>query len=859
MTKKKQKKNIIKRIAKWFGGLILILLILLITAPYLFKDKIKEMVMKSINENVNATVTFEELDLSFLKNFPLASVSLKKIDVINKAPFEGDTLFHTEELNLNMKLTELFKGSDESMNIQSFTINEGLVNILFDEHGNGNYDISIEKEVNPSSEQEDTVLSLGIQEYSIHNLDFKYYDINSKIEMKVDSIFHKGSGNFIQNSLDLDTKTEAKVSLEMDGTNYMNKVQVSLDAILGIDLENSKYTFKKNSAFINQLPLEFEGFIQLIGEESNQSYDLEFHTPTSSFKNLLGIVPEQYSGNIQEVKTAGNFDMSGTVKGILSENSIPTFDISFISKDAMFQYPDLPKSVQNINLNSQIINKTGNVNDTYISINTLSFTIDQDVFNANASISNLVQNPKIDMKANGVMNLENISKAYPIQLEQQLSGILRANVSSSFDMQSIEKKDYKNIKNAGTVALSNFVYEGKDVANPFLIENTSISFNTNSIQLKEFKAKTGETDLNIKGSLDNFYGFAFNQEVLKGDFNLTSNKINVNDFIAEGAETTEEETTQEMVKIPAFLDCTFKASAKSVHYDDIDLTNATGTLLVKDQAIDLQNLQMNAFSGLIKMNGLVSTKESKANFKMNLNLEDLDIKESFSKLNTLNSIAPIANVVGGKMNTNMKMDGDLSQNMTPKIQTISGDILGQLLNTQLNASNSKVLSFVGKEVPFIDLNKLNLEKIKTQITFKDGNVVVKPFKMKYEDINIEIGGTHGFDQSMNYNLTFDVPAKYLGSDVTNLLSKLSAKEQKNVGSIPVKAVLTGSFSNPKIKTDLKDATSSLVKRLVKQQKDDLIGKGKDKLLNLLGKDKDSTKSKKGNLINNLFKKKKKNN
>ena len=859
MTKKKQKKSLIKRIVKWFGGLILVLLILLITAPYLFKDKIKEMVMSSINENVNATVTFEELDLSFIKNFPLVNVSLKEIDVINKAPFEGDTLFHTKELNLNMKITELFKGSDESMNIQSFAINEGLVNILFDENGNGNYDIAIKKEVDVSVQKEDATLSLGIQEYTVNNLDFRYYDISSKIEMKVDSIFHQGSGNFIQNSLDLDTKTQAKVSLEMDGTNYMNNILVSLDAILGIDLENSKYTFKKNSAFINRLPLEFEGFIQLVGEKSNQSYDLEFHTPTSSFKNLLGVVPEQYAGNIQEVKTEGNFDMNGTVKGILSENSIPTFDISFISKDAMFQYPDLPKSVQNINLNSQIINKTGNVDDTYVNINVLSFTIDQDVFKANASISNLVQNPKIDLKANGVINLENVSKAYPIQLEQQLSGILKANINTSFDMQSVEKKLYKNIKNSGTVSLSDFIYDGKDVANPFLIENTSISFNTNSIQLKEFKAKTGETDLEIKGSLNNFYGFAFNKEVLKGNFNLTSNKINVNDFMVEDDESTQEEAAQEMVKIPAFLDCTFEASAKNVYYDDIDLTNATGTLLVKDQAIDLQNLQMNAFSGLIKMNGLVSTKDSKATFKMNLNLEDLDIKESFSKLSTLNSIAPIANVIGGKMNTNMKMDGNLADDMTPDIQTISGDLLGQLLNTQLNASNSKVLSFVGKEVPFIDVNKLNLEKIKTQVTFKDGNVVVKPFKMKYEDINIEIGGTHGFDQSMNYNLTFDVPAKYLGSDVTNLLSKFSAKEQKNIGSIPVKAILTGSFSDPKIKTDLKDATSNLVKRLVKQQKDKIIGKGKDKLLNLLGKDKDSTKSKKENLINSLFKKKKKNN
>jgi hypothetical protein len=61
----------------------------------------------------------------------------------------------------------------------------------------------------------------------------------------------------------------------------MQNVPVTLDAILGIDLEKSKYTFKKNKALINQLPLEFDGFIQLV--DAGQEYDLKFKTPTSSF------------------------------------------------------------------------------------------------------------------------------------------------------------------------------------------------------------------------------------------------------------------------------------------------------------------------------------------------------------------------------------------------------------------------------------------------------------------------------------------------------------------------------------------------------------------------------------------------
>jgi hypothetical protein len=68
----------------------------------------------------------------------------------------------------------------------------------------------------------------------------------------------------------------------------MQNVPVTLDAILGIDLEKAN-TLSKNKALINQLPLEFDGFIQLV--DAGQEYDLKFKTPTSSFKNF-GIIPQ---------------------------------------------------------------------------------------------------------------------------------------------------------------------------------------------------------------------------------------------------------------------------------------------------------------------------------------------------------------------------------------------------------------------------------------------------------------------------------------------------------------------------------------------------------------------------------------
>jgi len=360
----------LKKVLKGFGIFLVVAIIALVATPFLFKNKIKELVLKSINEKVDATVAFNDVSISLFKSFPKANVTIDQLSLINKAPFAGDTLFYSGEINLRMSVKELFKSDGEAMEIESFSSKNGLVNILFNKDGIGNFDIAI-KDEKESKPNESKPFALNIQNYTIENLKFVYFDESSKIKMVVDKIEHTGKGNFAESKLDLITLTKANLSLDMDKTNYMNNVALHLDAILGIDLENSNYEFKDNKALINQLPLEFKGYIQLV--EAGQNYDLTFFTPTSSFKNFLGLIPSAYKGDLDKIKTSGDFEIKGFAKGLYSETTIPTFELLIASNNASFKYPDLPKTVENIIIDTKIKNETGVLNDTYVNINNLSF------------------------------------------------------------------------------------------------------------------------------------------------------------------------------------------------------------------------------------------------------------------------------------------------------------------------------------------------------------------------------------------------------------------------------------------------------------------------------------------------------
>ena len=838
-----------KKILKIVGVLLLLIIGSLFAIPYFFKDQIKAKIESAINEKVDAKVSFADANLNLFKNFPNANVTLTKLLIINKAPFAGDTLVSLGEMNLKMSIKELFKDKKEPINIDGISSKNGIVNILFNKDGLGNFDIALKNKENPADAGKSDPLNLKINNYKVENFRFKYYDETSKIKFVLDSLNHSGIGNFEAEKLDLETQSTANVSLDMDKVNYMNKIHLRLDAVLGIDLAAKKYTFKENKAKINELPLAFNGFIQLAND--GQIYDLTFKTPTSSFKNFLGLIPGAYASKLDGVKTTGDFSVVGFAKGVFNKTTVPKFNVAIASNNASFQYPNLPKAVRNIVIDTKIINETGLPNDTFVNLDKLSFAIDQDVFEGHANVKNITQNALVDAAMKGTINLGNLSQAYPIKLAVPLSGILKADVTTKFDMLAVTNSDYAKINNSGTMSISGFKYVD-DNKKTMTISNAMIQFDPSRVNLKQFNATTGKSDVSVTGTLDNFYGFMFKNQELKGNFNMVSNQIAVSDFMTSGNKSAAEVKTTtaqtgkkgDGMKIPAFLNCAITANANTVLYDNLVLKNVSGKMLIVDQKVTLQNVKTNIFGGSIGANGSVSTKTKVPVFDMNLSLNKVDINQSFTQLEMLKKLAPIAGIIEGNFTSNIKLNGNLDATMKPDVNSLVGDLLGQLQNTQVNASKSTLLTALTSNLKFIDLKKLNLNDIKANLTFANGKVNVKPFDIKYQDLKATIGGTHGFDQIMNYNIKFDVPAKYLGNEAGGLLGKLTSTDLDKIPNIPINAIITGNFSSPKISTDIKSGMTTLATQLVKKEKEKLITKGKNELGSALDKliKKDTTKA-----------------
>lgn len=849
----------LKKALKILGIIFLVFITLLIALPIAFNSQVNDMVKRFINDNLNAKVEFNDIDLSLLKNFPHASVSVNDLVITNLEPFKDQTLAKVNSISFSMPIKELFKNSNEDpIVVNSIHVNEALLILKTDKLGNNNYDITKET-TKDLSEARTSSFSFNIKDYSINNSTLTFIDEVSKSTMHLSELNHYGNGTFSAGKSELDTKTNVMASFIVDSTNYMTNHSLKLNALIGVDLKNKKYIFKENKAFINGLPIEFSGFVQQL--ESGQDVDITFENPESSFKDFLAVIPKSYSKNLDNVQTSGDFKVKGVIKGLVSDKTIPHLDINIKSDNASFKYPDLPKRVDHISINTTVKNTTGNVDDTYIDVKALNFKIDEDVFRSSAVLKNLTKNMLVNASIDGVLNLANIDKVYPVELENTLSGIFKGKINASFDMQAIETNAYQRIRNSGSANITDFVFSSKDIVNPIHIYKADVIFKPETISLNSFKAQTGSSDLSAQGTIKNLLGFLLSNNTLQGNFNVNSNLFKVSDFMTEDDNVAENNKTandSESLKIPSFLDCTINANAKTVVYDNLNLKDVTGVLLINDQQVIIKRMTSNIFDGALSISGNVSTKNEKPSFNLKLGADGFDIAQSFNNMALLQNLAPVAKLFQGKLNSSISLSGDLDKTFSPNLSSVSGNALAELLTTKINANQGELFNSLEGALGFIDFDKLDLKEVKTKLEFANGQVSLQPFQINYEDITIDVSGSHSFDKTLSYSAIFNVPAKYLGSDINQLIGKIDSEEAKNI-SIPVIANITGTYTSPTVTTDLTSAVSNLTDQLIEIKKQKLLNQGKGKVKDLIGdvigsnKSKtDSIKKEQNNAINDVF-------
>lgn len=825
-----------KKVLKIAGITLGVLLILILVLPFAFQGKIEKLVKQEGNKMLNAQFDFSALDISLIRNFPSASITLEDFWLKGAGEFQNDTLIQAGELTAAVNLFSLFGNS--GYDISKIIIEDTKVKAIVLENGHPNWDV-----MKPSADTTDTEetptesapIRIKLQKLSIKDLSVSYDDRQGGMYAAINHLNATCSGDFGSERTTVDLSMETpSLTYRTGGIPFLNKARLEADMNVDADFANNKYTLKDNTISLNAIQVNIDGWAAM--QKNGIGMDMKLNTNEVGFKELLSLIPAIYAKDFQDLKTDGKASLTAFAKGILGQDQVPQFEVALDVKDGMFRYPSLPAGVENINITANVKNAGGNIDATEITVSPFDFVLAGNPFSLKASVKTPVSDPDLQATAKGTLDLGKVKEVYPLE-DMTLNGTIQADMNLAGKLSYIEKEQYDQMKAAGSIRLNNMKLNLQDM--PAIdIQRSTFSFSPRYLQLSETTINIGQNDLTVDSRFENYLGYALKGSTLKGNLNISSNHIHVNDFISSDTTTVQVPETHDsttvssseagVIRIPENIDFTMQANLKEVLFDKMKLETVSGVLTVKNGTVDMRNLSFNTMGGSITANGAYSApKGVQPHLNAGFDMKGIGFAQAYEELGLVQQLAPIFSGLKGNFSGNLKINTPLDEKMSPVMQQVQGS--GSLSTKDLSLSDVKFINQVADIVKKPSMKDIQVKDLNLDFEIADGRVTTQPFDLKLGDYTMNLSGSTGLDQTIDYTGKITLPSGGIGS---------------KLGTVDM--TIGGTFTSPKVGIDMaslaKNAAEQALKGLVKgndengeetKEKESVI----DKALNLFKKKK----------------------
>ena len=829
-----------KKFIKILGIIIGTLFVVMLIIPFALKGKVADIVKSEGNKMLNAQFDFQTLDISLFRNFPSATISIEDFWLKGSEAFEHDTLVQSKRISATINIMSLF--GNEGYEISKVLVDQTKLHAIVLKDGKPNWDIMKDSSTNEdtNNEKEETPFRIKLEELSINGLTVVYDDRQTEMFADLKDFQGVCSGDFGSEQTILKLKaTTPSLTYSLEGVPFLNNVRIDTDMDIDANFAKGVYTLKDNTITLNAIKANLDGWIKQLPDE-NLEVDLKLNSNEIGFKEILSLVPAIYTKDFKGLKTTGNATLTAFAKGkLIGDSIVPQFDARLTVKDAYFKYPSLPASIEGINIAASIKNPGGNLDETLIDINPFNFILAGHPFSLTAAIKNPISDIDFKASAQGKLDLSKVKDVYPLE-GTTLNGMVQTNLNLSGRMSDIEKEKFDRVLAEGDIQLRQMKLILKDVP-PIDIQQSTFSFSPRYLKLSETKINIGDNDLTLDSQFENYLAFAFNGKTLKGNLNVSSNHLNLNDFIttdSTSVATATEATTDSVastgvIQIPANIDFRMQTHLKEVLLDKMKFQDIKGLLVVKDRKVDMQNLSLHTMGGTVIANGAYATPEQESpSINGSFALEDIGFAQAYRELDMVKQLAPIFSGLKGSFSGKIQMNAPLNNTMSVETAQLQGS--GSLSTKDLSLSGVKFIDQVADIVKKPSLKDIKVNNLALDFTVTDGRIATQPFDLRLGDYTMNLSGSTGLDQTIDYKGKITLPAT------------IGGKTRQSTVDMNIK----GTFSSPKVSIDM----ASIAKNIAGQILDN-IGNKKD----ANSEDADKSGDKKGNILDkalDLFKKKK---
>lgn len=819
-----------------------VILVLLIVTPIFFKKPIERMVKEQINNTVNAKVDFKDFKLSFIRGFPNVYIALEGLTVVGTGDFEKDTLLAFKSFSVKVDLISAIKM--KNIRVKSVLLDNPRISARILENGKANWNImksSADTVKTNTTASKPVDFGASLKKFEIRHAFIKYRDDTSKMSAEIKDLNFLLSGNFSAKTTDMKISTSIEsLDFVMSGIRYLKQAKVGFTATLFADLEHAIYTIKDNEIKLNELSLSLDGTVKM--PKDTIDVDLKYKTNKADFKTLLSMVPAVYMKDFPSVLAAGNLKLDGFAKGIYVGKKMPNVGLTLKVDKAMFRYPSLPKSVDNINIDMALFYDGVQNDNSTMDINKFHVEVAGNPFDMNLHIKTPISDMNIVGNFTGKIDLGTLTSIVPMD-SMTLKGVVESNIDIMGQMSSIKQKKYEDFKADGSIKLDNFEFTSASFPQGVKILTAKMDFSPRYVELTDFDSRVGKSDFKLSGKLEKIIPYVFTKDTIVGVLNFASNLTDVTELMGpqkEPAQPAKTDTTQlSVIDIPANINFTLNSKIGQLNYDKLKITDIAGIIIIRNSKAILKNLGMNLLQGSMNMSGEYNTQDIKnPMFDFNLNMKDIDIPSAYTAFNTVQKLAPVAENCKGRISTEIALTSNLDQHMMPVYSSMVGK--GRLMSKSVELANSPTFVKIADVLKNDKFRKITMNDLDIKFEIKNGRVYVNPFDMKFGSTKMNVSGDQGIDQTINYLIKTSIPRSEFGGAAGAVLSSLTSNavaKGLNIQqgeNIDIDLAVQGTFKKPEVKPVLsagkggvKDQIKATVTQKVQEVKQDVTKKARE--------------------------------
>ena len=644
-----------------------------------------------------------------------------------------------------------------------------------------------------------------------------------------------------------DLKTEGTLALSGFAKGRYNKTQMPAFG-LNLKIDKGMMQYPKLPAAVKNITVDLT-INNKDGVLDNTAVNLaKFHVdfdnnPVDATLKLVGLTNYNIDATLKAKLNLGDittmFPVEGTTlkgafaldvkaKGIYNGKQMPSVSAAMSLVNGYVKSSSFPAALDKFGFNGTVNNATGQIADTKVAVDKFSFVMDGAPFEGRMTAENF-NDISYFLEAKGIIDLTKMTKMFPLE-GMTLSGLINvADFKTSGKMSDVTAGNYGKLPTSGDMTFTDFTFVSKDLPQGFKMTKGVLNFTPEKMNIKQMDGFLGKSDISVNGSVSNYIGYMFSEGTVKGKMNFNSTKFDVNEWMSDSPTPTpaapEANVKMSALEIPKNIDFVLSSNMSKVLYDNMNIENLKGDIIVKEGTVKMSNIIFNLLGGNFKTNGTYDAKDiANPTFKFDLDIKNLQFKDAYTTFNTVKSFAPMAQNLDGKFNTTFKIAGGLGQDMMPIMEKVSGD--GIINIAQTTIKGLALTNSLASVTKLSGMKDLSLKDVAVDFEIKDGRVYIKkPITLSSGTTGLIVqSGSQGLDNTMDYIMKMDIPAGIAGAAANSAIASLTGKPASAGGKIKLNLGVTGKSDSPKIKVlggETTDQVASVKTAVVNKAKEEV--------------------------------------